>query len=354
MINKVNFKHQFNISGVVLRHIEKINDVKMDSLKFNVVNFLDSGGQRIIHEKKNYSGRMVFNYKDYKIIVDKLHNFKQIYEDLNESGGYAVTHAGSIENIKGEQFSFEDVEGLLETLGWLLSFASGRQVGICSYHGYCKKDKVLERFQSPIIAKWKNHTNWFSRLNSQGSLESIYPSLVEKLNNELWGDVLKRTFTWYFDSMVSTYIENKIVSVQIALEMLAWTYIVEENEIIDKKIFDSKLRASDKLRLLLYEFSIPREIPDIECFKTFNSYKDGAHLFTDFRNEIVHPKKVKDKGEMTSTSKYYILQLGRKYLELSILRILGYEGMYQNLVSNKKWLGESLEKVPWCPAEIIK
>jgi hypothetical protein len=348
MINKVNFTYDYSISGVVLESIEKQLDGKMNRLYFSVVNFVNNFGYGIKHEKTIYSGRMYFEYNDFKITFDKLPNYEEKYEALNETGGYIITHAGVIENTKGKSFDYKEVESLLETLSWLLSFASGRQVGICSIHGYNEENLVLEKYETPIIAKWKNNTNWFPKISNDNGLETIYPILVEKLNDDLWGKVLKRVFTWYFDSMNSTYIENKIVAVQIALEMLAWTFIVEENEIIDKDVFD-KLRASDKLRLMLYEFSIPREIPDIEEFNIFkSSYKDGAHLFTDFRNRIVHSKKVKQKDdEIPSLTKYYILQLGRQYLELSILRILGYQGKYHNLLSKKEWLAETLEYVPW-------
>ncbi|HDV8360058.1 TPA: hypothetical protein RKT18_001049 [Bacillus cereus] len=348
MINKINYGTDCTIAGVCLNSLERLNGV-MDSLYFSVVNFIDNFGDAIKHERMTYSGRMYFEYGDFKITVDKQPNYKKIYEELDETGGYIITHVGVIENIKGENFTFEQVEVLLEALFWLLSFASGRQVGICSLNGYNEEDLVLEKYQTPIIGKWTNNQNWFPRISNDNHLRAIYPILVEKLSDDLWGEVLKRVFTWYFDSMGSTYIENKIVAVQIALEMLAWTFIVEENEIIERNIFDNKLRASDKLRLMLYEFSIPREIPDITSFDTVkSSYRDGAHLFTDFRNEIVHPKKAKQKGnEMSSITKYYALQLGRKYLELGILRILNYQGKYQNLLSEKEHLLEIVEYVPW-------
>ncbi|MBU8729142.1 hypothetical protein KM915_03610 [Cytobacillus oceanisediminis] len=348
MINQINHMYDYKVTGVVLDSIQRLNE-GMNSLYFSVVNFVDNLGDGIVQEKRHYLGRLNFKYGDYIITFDKLPNYSEYYDALNDTGGYIITHVGVLKNSNGEFFRIEEVENLLECLSWLLSFASGRQVAICSLHGFDNNDElVFERYQTPIISKWKNIQNWFPR-NKGNALESIYPMLVKKMNDDLWATVLKRVFTWYFDSNNSTYIENKIVAVQIALEMLAWTFIVEENEIIDSKIFDSKLRASDKLRLLLYELSIPKELPDIEDFKMLkSSYKDGAHLFTDFRNDIVHSKKTNKKEEkIPKLTKHFILQLGKQYLELSVLRILSYKGEYHNLLSKKDWIGETVEHVPW-------
>jgi hypothetical protein len=350
LINKVSYGNEQNISGVVLTSLDKFCG-KMDKLCFTVANFVDNFGQGIEYEKLRYSGRLYFEYEDFKITFDKLPDFREKYEVLNHIGGFAITHIGVLENVKGETFLYNDIENLLDSLTWLLSFACGRQVGICSIHGLSKQALVFESYQAPIIAKWKEHINWFPRTRYNDGLIKIFPTIVEKLNDNLWGGVLKRVFSWYFDSMDSTYIENKIVAVQIALEILAWTFIVEENEIMDGSVFD-KLRASDKLRLMLYELSIPREIEGIAYLSDFKSYKDGSHLFTDIRNEIVHPKKGKQsKEKASSSSKHWVLMLGRQYLELSILRILDYKGKYYNLLSKKEWLPETLEDVPWYSPE---
>lgn len=345
-INKVDFTYNHFLSGSVVNEIERVNG-RMDCLNFSVVNFLDNLGYGIASEKTIYSGRIIFEHQDFKIIFDKLADYKEKYEELNSSGGYVVTHVGRIENIKGNDFDFKEVENYLESLTWLLSFASGRQVGICANHGFNKRKLILEKYQTPIIAKWKRNRNWFPRQNYFDSLETIFPLLVEKLDDELWGKVLKNLFTWYFESLSSTYVENKIVAVQIALEMLAWTYLVEEHEIINGNTFE-KNRASDNFRLLFEEFSISKEIPNIEDLRKYRiSHDDGAHLLTDFRNSIVHPKKVNKHENMPSLSRYQILQLGIKYLELSILKILNYQGQYHNLLSEKDRLSETLEHVPW-------
>ncbi|MDX2272884.1 MAG: hypothetical protein NW237_13195 [Cyanobacteriota bacterium] len=47
---------------------------------------------------------------------DQVENFKHLKENLEDTGGFAITHAGKIEKINGESFSSEEACGLLDTL----------------------------------------------------------------------------------------------------------------------------------------------------------------------------------------------------------------------------------------------
>lgn len=334
------------IAGLITNELKR-EAQQIDNLYFSVVNFVNFHGDSIKQNKFLYRGRMTFEYGTYIITLDKLPNYESNYEELKKNGGFIITHVGSIEHRNGNSFNYEDVSGLLTSFTYLLSFARGSHVGICSIHGYLEKELKLSKYQTPLINSWKEQQNWFPRISSDRILEDLYPALIEKMRDPLWEKVLKRAFTWYFDSHTSTYTETKIISVQVALEMLAWTFLVEEKEIIKENDY-KKLRASDKIRELLSELSIPTEIPDTSRFNSLNElYDDGAHLLTDVRNKIIHPKKVTNQEEKLYQYMYLVSNLGRKYLELSILKILGYEGVYQNLLSESQWIGENLEQVPW-------
>ncbi|MED3799830.1 hypothetical protein P4604_20930 [Lysinibacillus capsici] len=339
------FGTKYYISGDISEGLIFGKDTSIiSSLNFSIVNFIDNFGGAIQTENHTYTGRYIINYKEFKIIIDKKNNYKEIYESLKESGGYCITHECKIQSMDGKEFYLRDVNYLVDALVWLLSFLCGRQIGISYFEGKSNGDTVFVNYQTSIIHNWRNISNWFIKNESQFGLNEIFSKLVEKLNDELWGRVLRNVFTWYFDGMSQAYIETKIVSIQIALENVAWTYIVEKEEILDRQAFD-KLRASDKLRLMLYEFKIDRRIPQIEEFNTFNNkYKDGAHLFTELRNDIVHPKK--NTQDIDGIVLYNTLHLGIYYLELSILKLLDYKGRYINFFNNAN-LNQRLEYVPW-------
>lgn len=340
-------KTKNKIAGFVIKELDR-EPQQINSLYFSVVNFVNFHGDSIKQNGFLYRGRMTFEYGNYIITFDKLPNYESNYKELKQNGGFIITHVGSINHRDGNSFEYEEIRDLLTGLTYLLSFARGSHVGICSIHGYLEKELKLSKYQTPLINSWKEQQNWFPRISSDRILEDLYPALIDKMRDPLWEKVLKQVFTWYFDSHTSTYTETKIISVQVALEMLAWTFLVEENEIIEEAYYVNKLRASDKIRRLLDELSIPRESLDISRFNSLNEdYDDGAHLLTDVRNKIIHPKRVTIQEDELHQSMYLVSNLGRKYLELCILKILGYEGVYQNLLNGSQWIGENLEQVPW-------
>ncbi|PYF02324.1 hypothetical protein [Ureibacillus chungkukjangi] len=353
LLTSINMANYFEVSGVLNSKLDvSKDDSNVDKISFAIVNFRNNNGIYINGSNMKYSGRLIFEYGDYKVTIDKRENHKQIYEDLKKQGGYCITHFAELKRKDNKDFDVVDVENIIESLIWLLSFSSGRQIGFCYFLGVKDDECIFEKYQTPIINNWRDISNWYPIREVYNNLGHIFVELVDKLQDELWGKVLKNIFTWYFDGLRSTYIENKIVSIQIALENIAWTYIVEDKEIMDGQIFDSKLRTSDKLRLLLYELDIPRELPKVEGLNfSNNKFKDGVHLFTDMRNDIVHPKK-KSKLESDNWKiKYRVWQLGVKYLELSILRVLGYKGKYYNFLKDEVNYKEISEVVPWSNEE---
>ncbi|AZV42007.1 hypothetical protein BAOM_1397 [Peribacillus asahii] len=337
------------VSGIFTRGFSLKDDKrKMNVLEFTLINGFDNFGEWIKSETHRYAGRINFSYMGYRIIIDKVHNYKEIFDELKQIGGYSITHHAQILRNDGLDFSEEDGMKLIEAVEWLMSFANGQRVGVCSLCGYQGTKKVLEKYLRPWVDSNKSTVvTWYPKnYPTNDALEDVFPNLVEKLNDELWGDVLPVVLSWYLDSRSSIIVENKIVSIQIALETLAWTYIVEEKEIMDGNIFNNKLRASDKLRMFLYELEIPRKTPNNIMQGLDKKYEDGTYLFTECRNNIVHPKKKKNDTFLKDINKMVgVLNLGINYLELSMLRIIDYNGIYTNLIAeNPK---ERDRRVPW-------
>jgi|GEM_PF-3232579 len=345
-----------NISGVINSELNsEVVDSRVEKLNFALVNFRNNYGMFIEHSNRNYSGRLLFEYGDFEIKIDKRHNYKGIYNDLKKIGGYSITHFAEFKRKDNQIFDSEEVSNIIEALIWLLSFSCGRQVGICYTVGVKNCENVYEQYQAPIIDTWRDIPNWYPIREVYNNLNLIFGELVDKLQDELWGKVLKNIFTWYFDGLRSTYLENKIVSIQIALENIAWTYIVLDKKVMEGNKFEKKINASKKIRLLLKELNIPSEIPEISDLKSIsNAYEDGSHLFTAFRNDIVHPKKKVKVDDENWEIKYWVWKLGVKYLELSILRILDYDGKYYNFLKDEKNYHNYLDVVPWSSEDKYK
>lgn len=106
-----------------------------------------------------------------------------------------------------------------------------------------------------------------------------------------------------------------------------------------------------KIRLLLSHFSISNVAP--ESFKELQAYIqsdqniiDAPEAFVNIRNTIVHSQMDKRKklSNMSYLLKRQALELGIWYMELALLYLLKYKGVYKNRCSE---YGTEEVVVPW-------
>ncbi|USG64398.1 hypothetical protein NDK47_19920 [Brevibacillus ruminantium] len=321
--------------------------IEVTCLIFCVVNCKDTGREflKSTNGEYIYRGRSYFELGDWNVTLDVREDREHYYKILNATVGYGITHIGKLEKKDGSKFTIEECESLLGALQWLLSFISCRNVAICNFKGITNSvDLIWEKYFIPSISGYRNAVTSFP---IDMKLECMLEPLHKKLLDPIWKQALPMIFKWYLESQSADHIDNKIISVQPALEMIAWTYLVIDKGKIKQDTFSRELRASDKIRLLLKEIGIELQIPELEDFKILRRwYKDGVHLYTDVRNNIIHPINNKKINSLSDSQKNNILLLGRQYLELCILFLLQYDGKYFNRL-NKKYGPKSYEYVPW-------
>lgn len=337
-----------NIAGQIF-NIKKQQSEKVYFVKCGIVNFLNTYGDIVKYKEGGIRNRIKININEWDIIIDKRPDYseKSINEKLKNTGGYVITHLCQINRLDGQSFETKDIANLEKALYWTLSFASGRYVGICFLEGYDDNNKIVwKRYQTPIIDKWKYKKTWFPSTDGQ-SLQKILPQIYNKMQDEYWTNILTNTLSWYLECQSDGIVENKIVANQIALETLAWTYLVEEKGLYRESEYKS-MWTSKKYRLF-FEYigiddSIPNEFPYLDISKRLN-LNDSAFLLTEYRNNIVHPKKKSKFNSLPSDFGFYVLRLGLHYLELSILFILNYEGRYVSQL-HFGW-DKTYDFVPW-------
>lgn len=332
------------VSGILKRSILTSAETKVNRMEFTVVNFVNDLGRRIVHGRFKFSGRTKLKYKDWEIILDKRYDYsnKKIFDRLKNSGGYLITHVGYLKRVDDKLFDTKEVEPLISGLYWLLSFSAGRHVAIPTLEGYHNEEVIWSKYQVPLIDGWTNNITWFPKQKSP-SLEHLFPKVIEKQEDPFWNKVLWEVLSWYSQAHSSSIVENKVVSVQVALETLAWVYLIVDRKSNISKSKYKYMNAAEKFREILSRFSIDLSIPKL-FIDIKDNYDDGPHLFTVFRNKIVHPTRELDFDN--PIDKLHVLYLGVWYLELLTLGILGYEGSYVNRL--KVPIIEGVyEFVPW-------
>ena len=141
--------------------------------------------------------------------------------------------------------------------------------------------------------------------------------------------------------------------IQTALELIYNWLIIEEKMILRGRDAEN-ISASNKIRLLLsqlnLEFRIPDTLVNLTKYKENNSdIIDAPELFVQIRNAIVHSQAVKRKklAEMDDMVKFEALHMGIWYVELALLKILGFNDKYMNRCAGGIFPGNSLQYVPW-------
>lgn len=315
-----------------------------DRVHFSVVNFYGTAGEPIRYLNSIYRGRLRARYGAYRITFDQVHNYDETYRNLDELGGYGVTHAGLIERTDRQPADPKTVNELIDALNWVLSFNAGRRVGICSIHGSYANGGVIKQYRLPAVDSWKNEANWCPGVeNDPGDkLSRLVESVIEKFTIPHWQQTLPRLLQWYLSAKSEGFVENRIVSVHAALVKLAWKVLVEEEKILSAQEFE-RFPVDMQIRRLLQFCTIPTAIPRHTI--RVGGYADGPQLIAAYYKETIHANR-RNLQTLNDWDKEAILQLGIQYLELVLLHLMGYTGQYMNLLVGGERTGRP-ETVPW-------
>ncbi|MEH7787329.1 hypothetical protein [Bacillus thuringiensis] len=309
----------------------KTKDTEVDEIAFFIMNNSHIG---LIYKLKiEYE----FLYEDW-VIKFQFRPDKDVenhYNKLRKNRGNEITHVGSITKKDKKSFNTKEIKQLLFSIEWYLSFCSAQSVSIPIQIGFKNESKVWENYvvKEGVVNHFQDTFGWLP-IGEIVSFNGFFSNVATKLEQELWKDVLPIVLNWYLEIKGDGMLENKIISTQIALEQLAWTYLVNQEQMLDKEGY-KKLRATDILKLLCYQLNIPREILEwgllAEDFvKKYQN--DGVFMFVDFRNNLVHPDKKMNTHLTDKNIQFIIYRQGLYFLERALTGIFGYEGKYRMLL----------------------
>jgi len=195
--------------------------------------------------------------------------------------------------------------------------------------------------------------SWFPRLHPEEMTTAWY-GFSQRWRSADWQYSLKIAVHWYVEANSGAgAIEGSIVLTQTALELLGWAFLVEDQNLFSTKDF-KKFTGAEKIRSLLRHLRIPERIPSelksLQAASTAFKVSDGPGVVVAIRNGIVHPRKAK-RDSVASTlprARWEAMQLGLWFLELAILHLSSYAGVYYNRLK-KGYPSGVVEKVPWAP-----
>jgi len=354
-IINMKFSETATVMGILM-DVNKGHQVEIANLVFHVPNFTQYFGVSVRSDLctdkaqswsgKVWQGRLTLEASGWRIIIDQLEGIdSEFYRQLKAVGGFGLTHVGKLERYDGSVFEIDErVENLLEGLGYFLSFVRGAWSFPVLWVGFSPSgEKVFERWSTPKLSPFRTCQSWFPK-NRAVEIVTIWPRFVELWEDQNWSKQMAIAIDWFVEANSPHSIESGIVLSQVGLELLAWKLFADGSDVkLDQ--FD-KLPAADKLRLLLDKAKIPQAIPseleDLARAAKANNWRDGPQALTEIRNGIVHGQKLEKVLRLSIDVRRDIWVLGLWYLELTLLWLMRYSGLYVNRCASGKY-----ELVPW-------
>ncbi len=346
------------VRGEVVGDETSLTEVQLKHVIFHLPNFARVLGESIRDDVASchWPGRLPMEADGWRITLDRINPPESalwtdpLYDILKDTAGYAITHVGHIERSDGGAFSVEQVGNVLRVLFHFLSFCRGAWCSPQLPVGFnACAERVWERWQACPTDNWKQVGTW---LNDFRGMNAALPGFFDRFASDLWEEPIRWAIFWYVEANESAGgIEGATILIQAALELLAWTMFVKDRAVLSENGFD-KRPAADKLRLLASACGVPLAIPSsfVEIPKLAKEYNwaDVPQSFTEIRHALVHPKnELRQSGRITDAKPLKeCWRLGLWLLELVLLRLANYDGVYVNRLKNGSG-NRTTEAVPW-------
>jgi hypothetical protein len=287
----------------------------------------------------------------WRIHLTAVPEFKEIFESVGETGGYAFTHLGSVERADGSLFSAQDSDAVLDALRRFLSFARGAASSLPVRWGTAADGSIVwEQWGGQPVDPWKGRDTWFDEQHGN-LLSELFDAFAQTKADSDLGPPFSLALHWYQNSNTRAGgMEGAIILGLTALDLVGAMVVVDRAKAISDGKYD-KLSAKDKLARLLDVLKLPNAIPpklaNLAAFAAANHWPTASEALAEIRHGYVHSNKKRRQVVLfdPNLATFEAWQLSLWYQELALLYLLGHHGEYRNRLT-AEWLGQ-VEKVPW-------
>lgn len=298
-----------------------------------------------------WRGRTSFEFGKWKITVDQARDSRERQKEAKASGHCVIAHHGIIERSDQRLFDPADGRRALDALYWFLAFLSGRR---CP----CLLPTGRRHLAHHLWQEW--NTSQTSPVTSYGTwfIDHAPERCFEAASGyySCWLDESKRSWLtlatglYVAASHTTSGIELALANSQVALEMLTWVALLEENCLMSEAGF-GQLSAADKIRALLFWLQVDPAVPrPLRELRATRAGCDAPQTVTEIRNLVIHPTKTNRarRAAYPVRAIYQAWQFNLWIIELTLLKLTGYSGPYRNRIGNPS--GKAWDVVPWLRA----
>jgi len=233
----------------------------------------------------------------------------------------------------------------------LSSFIRGTTIGVYPCVGVDAAGSVVwAQWSSPRIGRTYSRHRWCW----DGLVHAALPGLAAGITPLLADEGLERCIERAIALQLGANngdveLDLRIPLACTGLELVAWSVLQHRGWLTST----SKLAAAARLRLLLQWARIPIDVPAdfTRLLRRRAAFlppdSAGPEVVFEIRNKLVHPpRSLRDPEWPHPEELVEAWQLATWYLELAILKVLGYTGPHTSRLKMTGWVGET-EPVPW-------
>ena len=322
--------------------------------KFFIPNFRYIVGMPIRYEGQDSRfirrKRLSLSAKGWNITLDSLSNIDQLQKELINSSGFAITHYGILEKNDGSLFDYQESKQIIDALKWYLSFVSSSFISPYALVGFnADNNEVWKGWESSPMFPYQHNISWVSKSDPQ-TFEEPFKGFADLYFAPEWSDSLLQIIYIYVEANhIAINVEGAIILLQSALELLSYEILVEKNRVLSQTKFE-KLPSGECIKLLFDWLKIPLEISEhLEVLHKTAKEKNwlAPDAITQIRNSIIHPtRKNRIKLNDHYQEAYQVRDLCQWSLELCILKLCNYNGVYTNRLKRTQYSGD-VDPVPW-------
>jgi len=243
-------------------------------------------------------------------------------------------------------------ERLCSQVFLLLSLIAGHEIGVAPVVGIDAAGRVVwADWGAPRFRAEQSVWRWCPRRLVNQALPALASGLTALNDDPALQQVVDRAGRHLVAANGPEVLDFRIPVACTGLELLSWA-VLQRHQWLTKDGL-GKLPASSRVRLLLHWASIPVELPShfgaLAARRGRLGQPDaaGPELIFEVRNSLVHPPKRIDAPEWPHRDELLeAWQLSTWYLELAVLRLLGYQGEYLSRLQLGGWEFDT-ETVPW-------
>jgi len=313
------------------------SSAQFESVVFGLLNFPDFWWKT--GPSTGDIGPIKAEFGDWVLTIEDAIDTKETRKESERARSYLVTHISELKRKDARPFSPSDWRSIFEFLYTVLGFLSGKRTGPILAEGRDEAGNTVWRDQLlPRVGHDRHHSHWFPR---------PYPTQIDALIHAAWSrwqdpdqrEALQRAVEWYWEAVDREItIETRLILAQVCLELLSWVVMVEEVNRLSADGF-KKLTASDRIALLANQLqaspSIPAHFAELSRTAGQKQWTTAPQALAETRNKLIHPER---RGRAIVSAidweaKYEITEWSVWLVELSILWLLSYQGIYDSRVA---------------------